>query len=264
MKRTSGFNLKTLFWQMATLLGLVILFTSPLTSALQALTMKHGVEISSAVTTASAADIYPLFTCPCCGRSLKKEKPCCGAMTQMIDFIDQRVNTGASKDAVILATTQEFGLERLANESDRLALKDQLLAQSPSDAPRIVIPETKRDLGTVSQSQGMVTTEFMLKNEGQSDLVIDKLSSSCGCTSGSLVYQDQVGPRFYMAGHGYEEPDASWQVAIAPGDEAIVKVYYDPTVHTDLTGPVTRTVSIHSNDPVDFETKITITLEQTR
>jgi len=77
-----------------------------------------------------------------------------------------------------------------------------------------------------------------------------------------LVYQETEGPRFYMAGHGQAEPDPNWKVSIAPGDEAKVKVYYDPSIHPDLTGPVTREVFVHSNDPVDFETKLTITLDQ--
>jgi hypothetical protein len=262
MKQKLKLSPRKLFWQIATLLGLVILFASPLTSAAQMLGMKHQINIPSAITTVEAKEIYPMFTCPCCGQPLNKEEPCCGAMTQMIDFIDQKITTGANKDEIVLATAQEFGLKRLTEESDRLALREQLLANALEDAPRIATNETKKDMGIVSQKNGVVSTEFTIKNDGKSELVIDKLSSSCGCTSASLVYQEQEGPRFYMAGHGHDEPDASWQVAIAPGDEATVKVYYDPTVHPDLTGPVTRTVSVHSNDPVDFETKLTITLEQ--
>ncbi len=262
MKQKLKLSPRKLFWQVATLLGLIILFASPLTSAAQMLGMKHQINVPSAVSMVEAKEIYPMFTCPCCGQPLKKEEPCCGAMTQMVDFIDQKVTTGADKNGIILATAQEFGLERLTEESDRLALREQLLANAPEDAPRIATTETKKDLGIVSQKSGIVSTEFIIRNDGKSDLVIDKLSSSCGCTSGSLIYQGKEGPRFYMAGHGQEEPDAAWQVAIAPGDEAKVKVYYDPSIHPDLTGAVTRTVSVHSNDPIDFETKLTITLEQ--
>jgi len=262
MKKKLSLSPKKLFWQLATLLGLVVLFASPLSLAIQELGMKHGVEVPSVVATVEAKEIYPMFTCPCCGQPLNKEKPCCGSMTQMIDFIDQKVNTGASKDDVILATAQEFGLERLADESERSSLRQKLLANAPKDAPKISAPEVKKDLGTVSLKKGTVTTEFTIKNQGKSDLIVDKLSSSCGCTSASLVYQGKEGPRFYMAGHGHDAPDTNWKVSVAPGDEAQVKVYYDPTVHPDLTGAVTREVSIHSNDPVDFETKLTITLDQ--
>jgi len=262
MKKKLNLSPKKLFWQLATVLAIFILFASPLSSAVQEFGMKHGVEIPSTVSTASANEIYPMFTCPCCGQPLNKEEPCCGAMTQMIDFIDQKVMTGTNKDEIILATAQEFGLERLAEESDQLALREKLLANAPQNAPRIATTETEKDIGTVSQRNGMVTTEFTIKNEGKNDLIIDKLSSSCGCTSASLVYQETEGPRFYMAGHGQAEPDPNWKVSIAPGDEAKVKVYYDPSIHPDLTGPVTREVSVHSNDPVDFETKLTITLDQ--
>lgn len=245
-------KLKKLFWQLATLVGIIILFASPVSRRV----------VPSVVKIIDAKEIYPMFTCPCCGQPLNKEKPCCGAMTQMIDFIDQKVSIGASKDEVILATAREFGLERLADETQRAGIRDKLLANAPPNAPRISVTQTKIDLGDVSLKKGTVTSEFTLKNEGKSDLVIDKLSSSCGCTSGSLIYQGKEGPKFSMPGHGQEQPDPNWQAAIAPGDEAKVKVYYDPTVHPDLTGPVTRTISVHSNDPVDFETKLTITLNQ--
>ena len=254
--------MQKLFWQLATLLAIVILFATPLTASLQALGMKYNFIVPSAIETVSAQEIYPMFTCPCCGEPLNKEEPCCGSMIQMIDFIDQKIGTGARRDDVILATAQEFGLERLANEQDRLTLAAKLLANAPENAPKISALVVKQDLGNISLAKGIVSTEFMIKNIGESNLVIDKLSSSCGCTSASLVYQGKEGPRFYMAGHGQESPDPTWQAAIAPGDEARIKVYYDPTVHPDLTGPVTRTVSLHSNDPVDFETKFTIILNQ--
>ena len=131
MKQKLKLSLRKFFWQIATLLGLVILFASPLTSAAQMLGMKHQINIPSAITTVEAKEIYPMFTCPCCGQPLNKVEPCCGAMTQMIDFIDQKITTGANKDEIVLATAQEFGLERLIEESDRLALREQLLANAP-------------------------------------------------------------------------------------------------------------------------------------
>ena len=261
-KKALLFTKKKLFWQLLTILGIIVLFISPLGMAVQEFGMKQGMELPSTVATVEANEIYPMFTCPCCGQPLNKENPCCGSATQMIDFIDQKVTTGADKDAVILATAQEFGLERLDDDSARKTLREKLLANAPKDAPKITTSETKKDLGIVSLKKGIVTTEFVIKNEGKSDLVIDKLSSSCGCTSASLAYQGKEGPRFSMPGHGQEEPDPSWKASISQGDEATVKVYYDPAVHPDLTGPVTREVSVHSNDPVDFETKFTITLDQ--
>lgn len=252
------------FWQTLTI-GLLTVFvlnqTSP--NLLQPKSSKSNPKSFALVGTAQASEIYPMFTCPCCGEPLNKEEPCCGMMTQMIDYIDQQVSLGGSKDEIVLATAKEFGLDRLTKEEDRQALKQKLADLAPADAPKIEISEVSRDLGTVSQNQGVITTDFEFKNVGFSDLVIYKLSSSCGCTSAAIVYEGSVGPTFTMAGHGQENP-TDWKVAIKPEDSAVLQVFYDPTVHPDLEGAVTRTVSIFSNDVVEFEKKVTITLEQTK
>lgn len=263
MKQSSSFSPSKLFWQIATGVGLVILITQPLGLVSQMLGVTYHPSTSLMVATVEASEIYDMFTCPCCNEILKKEEPCCGAMAQMIDFIDQRITAGSDRDTIILATVREFGLERLASPSDREALREQLIANAPADSPQLSILDDRKNLGSVSLSDEVVTTDFVIQNTGQSELVIDRLSSSCDCTSGSVIYQGVEGPRFYMAGHGYDEPDPNWQAAIAPGDQAVIRVYYDPTVHPDLIGPVTRTISVHSNDPVDFDAKVTVTLEQT-
>jgi hypothetical protein len=253
----------TQFWKAATI-GLLALFVY--SQANSGLIHMGNMQMDSDVTivkTAQASEVYPMFTCPCCGQPLNKEEPCCGGMTQIIEYIDEQVELEKAKDEVVLSTAKEFGLDRLTNEEDRAALKQQLVDLAPADAPRIEISEVERDLGTISQSKDDVSTDFEFKNVGESDLVIDKLSSSCGCTSASVVYGGEVGPEFTMPGHGKENP-TGWQVAIKPDDSAILRVFYDPNAHGDFTGAVTRTVSLFSNDPVEFETKITITLDQVK
>ena len=252
----------TRFWQAVTLCLLALfVFNQESSSFIHFKNTPKNSEFSI-VKTVQASEVYPMFTCPCCDQPLNKEEPCCGSMISMIDYIDQQVSLGIAKDEVVLATAKEFGIDRLANEEDQLALKQKLIDLAPADAPKIEINETSRDLGTISQKQGVVSTDFEFANQGKSDLVIDKLSSSCGCTSGAVVYKGNIGPTFTMEGHGQENP-TDWQVVIKPGESRLLRVFYDPTVHPDLEGAVTRTVSVFSNDPVEFETKVTITLEQT-
>jgi hypothetical protein len=217
---------------------------------------------ASIIKPVSAADIYPEFTCPCCDKPLDKDNPCCGAMTNMIDFIDQQVEASDNESDIYLAAVKEFGLDRLTRKEKRADIKKVLAAQAPSNAPKIIINIENKDLGSISQKQGEVYADFVFKNSGQSDLIIDNLSSSCGCTSASIIYNSEEGPRFTMVGHGKENP-TNWEIAIKPGDTATFRVYYDPTVHPDLVGAVTRTATIFSNDPVEFEKKVTITLNQT-
>ncbi len=251
------------FWQIATFVLLGMFLVNRVTPGIARVFNSNKLSNLTIIEPVQASEIYPMFTCPCCGEPLNKEEPCCGAMIQMIDFIDQQISERKSKDEVILETAKQFGLDRLTKEEDRDLLKQKLADLAPADAPKIELAEVEYDLGEVSQADGIVSTDFEFTNRGKSDLVINKLSSSCGCTSGVIVYKDEVGPQFTMEGHGQENPK-NWQVAIAPGDSATLRVFYDPTVHPDLEGAVTRTVSVFSNDPVEFEKKVTITLVQTK
>lgn len=212
----------------------------------------------------SAAEIYPEFVCGCCGKPLNPDKICCGDMRQKIDYVDTQVDAGFSREDVIFRTAKKFGMESLAKAETKQGIKNQLIAQAPADAPKIVFEQSSQDLGQISQADGEVSATFSFKNEGKSNLVIDKLTTSCGCTSASIAYQGKEGPTFTMPGHGKKNP-VNWSVAVAPGDEAQLKVYYDPNAHgkqkKDVMS-VTRTVSVFSNDPVEFETKVRIELEQ--
>ena len=57
------------------------------------------------------------FTTKSCGQPLDKEKPCCGAAVQMIDFIDQKVSIGASKDEIILATAHPAKFKKIVERA---------------------------------------------------------------------------------------------------------------------------------------------------
>ena len=253
----------TIFWQMVTI-SLIAIFA--LNRAYPRLVhIKESSDLSnlSVVKSVEASEVYPIFTCPCCDQPLNKEEPCCGAMLSMVDFIDKQVSDGSTEDGVILATVKEFGIDRLADEEDQLNLKQKLADMAPADAPKIEIGETDRDLGEVSQAKGEVSSDFEFRNTGKSDLLINKLSSSCGCTSAAIIYKGKVGPTFTMEGNGQENP-SDWEVSIKPGDSATLRVYYDPNVHGEFIGSVTRIVSIFSNDQVEFETKVTIALDQVK
>ncbi|NCS32029.1 DUF1573 domain-containing protein [bacterium] len=216
-------------------------------------------EVSSL--TVFAQEIYPEFTCPCCDTPLHKEDPCCGAMSAMVDFIDSKAIEGLSEEEIMIATMKEFGMDRLTDESRQDEIRQLLASQAPEDASTILIDVDSQDLGQVIAGSGVISTDFTITNSGKSDLEINKIDSSCGCTSAAIEYQGQEGPKFGMAGHGFDNP-TDWTVSVAPGDTATLRVYYDPSTHPDLVGAVTRTITVYSNDPVEFAKKVTITLEQ--
>ncbi len=116
---------------------------------------------------------------------------------------------------------------------------------SLGSAPSIQITPGQLNLGNVSQRAGIKTASFSLANAGKSDLVLTGMVTSCMCTSAVLLFDGTESPRFDM-----HTSNSGWSQAIKPGETAELKVYYDPNVHPELRGAVTRTISISSNDPL--------------
>ncbi len=208
-----------------------------------------------------AAEMYPMFLCPCCGKILDPKNICCPMAQEMITFIDALSQKGMTKNEAVLEFVKKYGLNSFADKEKQKEFQAELVKAAPSDRPIIVLNQESRDLGDVSQEKGIVSTLFEIKNGGKKDLIINKMDSSCGCTSASIIFQGVEGPRFAMAGHGIVNP-TNWQVAIPSGQTAELKIYYDPTIHSDLRGAVTREINIFSNDPIDFEKKVIIELNQ--
>lgn len=209
----------------------------------------------------STEDIYSLFICPCCGKPLDKKNICCPMAEERINYIDSLVQTGKSEKEIILAYAKKYGLNSFVDKNKQKEFKEELAKTAPAERPIIAISPALKDIGDVSQKGGVATTFFELKNEGKKDLVIDRLETSCGCTSASIIYQEKEGPLFAMPGHGIENP-TDWQITIPAGQTAQLKVYYDPNIHKDFRGPATREIYVFSNDPLDFEKSVSIDLNQ--
>ncbi|MFQ6616771.1 MAG: DUF1573 domain-containing protein [Fidelibacterota bacterium] len=110
--------------------------------------------------------------------------------------------------------------------------------------PVLKITPEVYDFGTVSQAGGVVTGELTLENRGGSDLVITGIRTSCGCTQVSLVTTGETSILF-----GMHNTPLDWKARVAPREKAQLRVLYNPNVHSQLRGPVTRTIQIRSNDP---------------
>ena len=125
----------------------------------------------------------------------------------------------------------------------------------------LAIPVAEHDFGSVSVSRGAVSTELPLANVGEDDLVISFLDSSCGCTTARVINGDEKGPVFGMSTHGRSPTD--WRTTIEPGQKALLKIYYDPNVHSSFRGPATRVVTIRANGKTTPEKKVRIKVYQT-
>lgn len=113
-----------------------------------------------------------------------------------------------------------------------------LLGGCSGGPPDLVLREPSVDLGEVSNGQ-VKTIEVGVENAGRSDLVIEAISTSCGCTTASI------------------EP-----MTIGPGQSGKLTVEYDSGAHgPDFTGTVMRQVFIDSNDPDQPEVEFRFTAD---
>ena len=127
----------------------------------------------------------------------------------------------------------------------------------PRGSSLMRITPTRYDFGDVSVAKGTASTTMDILNEGKGNLVIKYLETSCACTTATIIKDGIESPVF-----GMHNNPADWSQTIGPNEKAQLKIYYDPTVHRDLRGPVTRTIKIYSNDPVNPKKEVRIDVNQ--
>ena len=79
----------------------------------------------------------------------------------------------------------------------------------------VVVAPPSFDFGDILQSNGKVSTIFTVTNSGAEALKINRLSTSCGCTTAEMDLSD-----------------------FAPGESRELKVTFDPQVHEDQFGAI--------------------------
>ena len=104
-------------------------------------------------------------------------------------------------------------------------------ASTETQAPRIVFQELLHDFGTVEQGD-QVNHLFKFTNQGSRDLRIESVKTSCGCTA--AVISSEV---------------------TAPGQEGTISATFDTS---KFFGDRVKTVSVHSNDPLQPVTTLTL------
>jgi mono/diheme cytochrome c family protein len=98
--------------------------------------------------------------------------------------------------------------------------------------PRIELDHRDHHFGKVTQGK-VVIHQFPFKNVGDADLVIDDVSTPCGCTA--------------------VLPDKS---TLKPGESSYIEVNYDSSARS---GEVTRVITLLSNDAVEPELTLEVT-----
>jgi hypothetical protein len=109
------------------------------------------------------------------------------------------------------------------------------------------------DFGTISMAAGNVTHAFKIKNTSSEAVVINKVYTSCMCTTATLVKGDQRFGPFGMPGHvAVPKIDQT----INPDEEIIIEAVFDPAAHGPAgVGSIQRVVTVENNagSPVELQ-----------
>lgn len=122
-----------------------------------------------------------------------------------------------------------------------LLLVALLLTACGSNSPQIIIETNAFEFGDVVNGI-IVSKEIEIKNTGSTTLLIDEISTSCGCTTAEIN-----------------------EKSILPGSSSILLVKFDSGAHgPELEGLLKREIFITSNDPASPEIIIEFTANVTK
>ena len=106
--------------------------------------------------------------------------------------------------------------------------------------------ESQFDFGTISMKNGNVSYEFEVKNSGLESIVIEKIYTSCMCTTAKIT--DALGKTYGPYGMpGHVEASGS-KVEVKSWETAIVEAIFDPAAHGPSgVGLANRTIFLETN-----------------
>ncbi len=117
----------------------------------------------------------------------------------------------------------------------------------------------EHNAGTVSMADGDITFIYEIENKGKGNLKIDRIWTTCGCTEARLKVGDRTSKKF-----GMYDSALFWSQIIEPGEKGYLEVVFDPGFHgSGGTGPVTRAVYLSTNDPLNEEARVLLSVDVT-
>lgn len=107
------------------------------------------------------------------------------------------------------------------------------------------------EFGPISMAAGNVATTYLIRNSGEAPLNLNRIYTSCMCTSATLALPSGRQGPFGMPGHGGA---TVLSAQLAPGQTAALEVVFDPAAHGPAgLGRVERTVTVESKEAAPLE-----------
>ena len=123
-----------------------------------------------------------------------------------------------------------------------------------SNGSLTVLEASRYDFGNISMAAGKVKYVFKIKNTGTEAVTINKMFTSCMCTSALLtVGERKIGP-YGMPGHGFVP---TINQVVQPAVEITVEAVFDPAAHGPAgVGQINRVITLENNAGAPVELQI--------
>lgn len=119
---------------------------------------------------------------------------------------------------------------------------------------KIVAEEFSFDFGQISINGGKVSHDFKIKNISSGEIKLERLYTSCMCTTAVLIQDGKKTGPFGMPGHGFVP---SLRKILGSGEEVTIKVDFDPAAHGPAgVGPTERVVYLEGKEAMLAELAI--------
>jgi hypothetical protein len=141
-----------------------------------------------------------------------------------------------------------FGIYR---SQEKAAVAQVARPAQPTQTAVLASLRPSFDFGTISMAAGNVATSYLIKNSGDAPLTLNRIYTSCMCTTATLALPSGRKGPFGMPGHGLP---TDLSASLAPGQTASLEVVFDPAAHGSAgLGRVERTVRVESKDARPLE-----------
>jgi len=130
---------------------------------------------------------------------------------------------------VLLTIVALVGLMLWGKSAQKSAPVATSAAEGEVLAGDLFAEETFYDFKTIRMKDGKVSYSFNVINKGESDLVLERVTTSCMCTVAYVVNGENKKGPFGMPGHGGSVPKVN--DTIKAGETREIEVVFDPNAH---------------------------------
>lgn len=199
-------------------------------------------------------EVYLKLKCCDCGKDFTT---CvCPHAKEIKAYIDGLIEVGVNKEDIFMKIVKKFSLDKINDEKLRKEIEAKLMSEAGDNRPQIFIEPLNYDLGEISKGLGELVLKVKLKNKGKAPLKIKNLKVSCVCVTVQLKKGKYLSPAF-----GVKGAEASWEATIEPKKKAELIIVTDLNHKSIHLGPMGRTITVESNDPIQPSIKISFKAE---